>query len=97
MKTMAFGLLAVAVLMISVFCLYSKKPVFGIGCGAAAIMLTCLTGHFWKEMLIESGKDTALLGWSRYPAAPMILAILLLTAVIVIILNSIRMIRQNKW
>ena len=69
METMALGMFAVSVLILSGVCVYYKKPVIGFVSSIAAMALTCLTGYSWKLMLIDSGKDTTLLGFSRYPAA----------------------------
>ena len=96
METMALGFFALAFVIISICCIYYKKSISGIVCSAAAMILTCLTGHSWKEMLIGSGKDTTLLGFNRYPAALIILAILLLTAFILMIVSIIGIVRQNK-
>ncbi|MBQ6874970.1 MAG: hypothetical protein IJN46_01905 [Lachnospiraceae bacterium] len=96
METMVLGLLALTFLLISICCLCHKKPVWGMICSVAAMVLTCLTGYSWKELLIGSGKDTTLLGLHRYPAAPMILAILLLAALLLMIVGIIGVARQNK-
>ena len=96
MKTMALGLLAVTFLILSGCCLHFKKPLLCMVGNAAAMALTCLTGHSWKLMLIGSGKDTTLLGFSRYPAAPVILTILLLTALAMIIASVVGIAKRNK-
>ena len=96
METMALGFAASIFLMISICCLYHKKLVWGIVCSAAAMAVTCLTGYSWKEMLIESGKDTTLLGFHRYPAAPMILITLLLIALILMVLSIMGMVKRKK-
>ena len=93
METIALGLFTLTLLLISICCLYHKKPLWGMVCSVAAVVLTVLTGLSWKEMLIASGKDT---GLQRYPAAPGILAILLLAACILMIMCIIGMARQNK-
>ena len=96
METLALGLFTLTLLLFSICCLYHKKPLWGMVCSVAAVVLTFLTGLSWKEMLIASGKDTTLLGFQRYPAAPGILAILLLAACILMIMCIIGMARQNK-
>ena len=96
METIALGLFTLTLLLISICCLYHKKPVWGMVCSVAAVVLAFLTGHSWKEMLTGSGKDSTLLGFHRYPAAPMILAILLLAACILMIVSIIGIVRQNK-
>ena len=96
METLALGLFTLTLLLISICCLYHKKPLWGMVCSAVAVVFTFLTGLSWKEMLVASGKDTTLLGLQRYPAAPGILAILLLAACILMIMCIIGMARQNK-
>ena len=96
METMALGFLALAFLIISIYCLYYKKPVLGIVCSGAVMVLTYLTGCSWKELLMESGKDTALLGFVRYPAVPVILAVLFIAAFILMIVSVVVIARWNK-
>ena len=58
--------------------------------------LTYLTAALWNDLLAESGKDTALLGWERYPAAVVILAALLFAAVILVIVNMAGIAKRNQ-
>ena len=96
METMALGMFAVSVLILSGICMYYKKPFIGFVSSIAAMALTCLTGYSWKLMLIDSGKDTTLLGFSRYPAALIILAALMLTAFIMMIVSGILILQRSK-
>ena len=96
METMALGLLAIVVLLAAGYCLRCRKLFWSIVGSIVVMVLTCLTGHSWKLMLIGSGKDTTLLGFSRYPAAPVILAILLLTALAMIIASVVGIAKRNK-
>lgn len=96
METMAFGMFAVVILILSGVCVYYKKPVIGFVSSIAAMALTYLTGYSWKLMLTDSGKDTTLLGFSRYPAALIILAALMLTAFIMMIVNGILILKRSK-
>ena len=96
METMALGFFALVFLIISICCMYYKKPIGGIVCSVATMALTYLTGHSWKEMLIGSGKNTTLLGFNRYPAALIILAMLFSAAFILMIVSIIGIVRQNK-
>ena len=89
METMAIGMFAVMVLIVSGCCLYYKKPFWSFVSNIVAMALTCWTGYSWKLMLINSGKDTTLLGFNRYPAALIILVTLLLTAFILLIVSII--------
>ena len=96
METMALGMFAVVILILSGVCVYYKKPVIGYVSSIAAMALTYLTGYSWKLMLIDSGKDATLLGFSRYPAALIILAALMLTAFIMMIVNGILILKRSK-
>ena len=96
METMALGMFAVSVLILSGVCVYYKKPVIGFVSSIAAMALTCLTGYSWKLMLIDSGKDTTLLGFSRYPAALIILCILLLLAAVSMTFSVILILRKRR-
>jgi len=96
METIILGLLALTLLIVSIYCLYYKKLILGLVCSVATMALTCLTGYFWKEMLIGSGKDTTLLGFNRYPVAVIILVILMITALAVLIISIICMTKKNK-
>ncbi len=96
METMALGMFAVSVLILSGVCVYYKKPVIGFVSSIAAMALTYLTGYSWSLMLIDSGKDTTLLGFSRYPAALIILCILLLLAAVSMTLSVILILRKRR-
>ena len=96
METMAIGMFAIMVLIVSGCCLYYKKPFGSFVSNIVAMVLTCCTGYSWKLMLMNSGKDTTLLGFNRYPAALTILSILLLAAFILLIVSIIGIVRRNK-
>ena len=96
MAAMALGIFAAVVLISSVCCLCYKRPVLGFVSSVVTMILTYLTGCSWRDILIGSGKDASLLGFHRYPAAPVILAILLLTAFVVMIVSILWIVRRNK-
>ena len=85
---MAFGLFALTVLVIAVCCLHFRKYAWGVACSVTGLVLTCLTGFFWIKMLVESGKDSTLLGFHRYPAALVILGMLFLAAFVLILVSA---------
>ena len=93
---MVLGLLALTLLIGSVCCLFYKKSILSFAGSISAMVLTCLTGYHWREMLIDSGKDTALLGFYRYPAAVIILAIFATATSVTMILSIISIVQQNK-
>lgn len=96
METMALGMLSIISLVVSGCCLYCKKPGWGLLSSMTATALIYGTGYCWRAMLMASGKDTTLLGFSRYPAAPVLLCILALGAVIGMIVSIVLMIRNGK-
>ena len=75
-----------------------KKKIYKVIAGLAfmAVCLTGCTGYQWKRMLAESGKNTALLGFERYPAVPVILGILALSAAGCILAGVIMMVRKRR-
>lgn len=96
METMSTGMFAVVVLIVSGCCLYYKKLFLGFISSIVAVALTYWTGYSWKLMLIGSGKDATLLGFNRYPAALIILAILLIAAFVFMIVSIIWMVRRSR-
>lgn len=95
METMAFGMLSVVVFVAAVCCLCCKKTLWGLIASIASIALTCWTGYCWKLMLISSGKDASLFGFHRYPAALIILCILLFLAIFSTVFSVISMARKR--
>ena len=96
METIALGMLALIFLIVAVCCLIYRKPLLGFASSIVTIMLTYLTGCSWKELLMDGGKDTALLGFRRYPAAPILLAILLIAAFVVLMVSIAWAARKNR-
>ena len=77
METILFGLLALTCVISALACL-RRPPLLGLLLGLAAVAFVFLSGYNWRLALMDSGKDTAWLGFSRYPPAPVILAVLLI-------------------
>lgn len=96
MNTIVPGLLAVTVLLVSVCLLRAGKPLGGLACSVSAFPLIYCTGYGWRAMLINSGKGTALLGFSRYPAAPIILATLSFAALVLLSVSLAALFRRTK-
>lgn len=94
METILFGTLALTLAIISVCCLYYKKAIFSLICSIGSIPVTYFVGYCWREMLIASGKNTALLGFNRYPLVVIILAVLLIVAFVVSIVSIIKIIKR---
>ena len=96
MGTVTVGMLAATFLVVSGFCLYCKKPLWSLLGNIAAMFLTCGTGFMWRRMLTDSGKDPAWLGFQRYPAALILLAVLFLTACILLSVSVLELVRRSK-
>ena len=94
MDTMVFGLLTVSALAAAGVCLYHKRPLPGLLFSLGAVGILWLTGRSWFFMLLSSGKDTALLGFQRYPAAPVILLVLTAGAISGVILSIVKLIHK---
>lgn len=94
MEAMLLGALALVLLTVSCYCLYHKKSVFALICGITSITATYLTGYHWREMLKDSGKDTALLGFNRYPLVVIILAALMLVALVIFLVCVVKIVKE---
>ena len=95
MGTMTFGMLALTLLTVSGWCVFNKKYLLGICGSIASVFLTVLSGYSWRKMLIDSGKDTALLGFYSYPAALIILVLLSVCAAVMLIVSAVMMARKK--
>ena len=96
MNTITVGIIGLTVLIGSVYCLYQKKLVLSFLCNVGTLVLTYMTALSWRMLLLSSGKDTAFLGFHRYPAALLLLSTMLLAAFAVTIVSLVWMIRQNR-
>jgi len=96
MEVMALGFFALCVLALSVCCLCYKRPFLSLVSSVVVTVLTCFTGAGWRTMLINSGKDPALFGFVRYPAALVLLSVLLFGAVVTMIVSTIMMVRRRQ-
>ena len=96
METMAVGMLAGIVLILAACCVYAKRLLCGLIGSVMTAALTIQTGYCWKSMLLNSGKDTTLLGFARYPAALVLLALLLLAAVLIAAISIIGIVRRHS-
>lgn len=67
MKIIGFGACSVIALAAAILFLKQRKAIFTSICvllSTASIVCSC---HFWNILLKESGKNTYLLGYERYP------------------------------
>ena len=96
METMAVGMLAGIALILSACCVYAKRPLGGLIGSVTTVVLTVQTGYGWKSMLLNSGKDTTLLGFDRYPVALILLAVLLLAAALIAVVSVVGIVRRRS-
>ena len=96
METMVLCMLAFLALVAAGSCLYCNRPLAGLAACFGAMVFLWLTGRSWLFMLIDSGKDTAFLGFHRYPAAPVILLVLAVLSVCGMILSIVKLARKKQ-
>ena len=96
MEMMATGMLAGIALILAACCVYAKRPLCGLIGSVMTAVLTIQTGYYWKSMLLNSGKDTTLLGFDRYPAALILLAVLLLAAALIAAVSIVGIVRRHS-
>ncbi|MBQ3177874.1 MAG: hypothetical protein IJB52_08655 [Clostridia bacterium] len=95
METVMWGTLVLFALVLTGNFLYRKKPFPGGLTSAGAMVLIWLTGRSWLSMLIQSGKDTTLLGFYVYPAVPVIQLILSVLAAGGMIVSAVMFLRRR--
>ena len=95
MSFMIFGILATA-LLVSLFFLPRTKYVFSAAFGLISAVFTVLSAFSWRSALIESGKDTALLGFGSYPLAVILLFLIFAAALVCVILSLVNMIKAKN-
>ena len=85
---------------INIFLLLSyktyKKTLLAVCFSLLSLALTWITVHFWKLLLISSGKDTALLGFRHSPVVPILLGLLALAALVGLALSLVQLAKSKK-
>ena len=85
---------------INIFLLLSyktyKKTLLAVCFSLLSLALTWITVHFWKLLLISSGKDTALLGFHHSPLVPILLGLLALAALVGLALSLVQLAKSKK-
>ena len=96
MEAMIFGL-CLFTCDVNVFLLLSyKKSLFAALSGLLSLALTGVTAYFFRQLLLSSGKDAALLGFRQYPAVPILLGLLALAALVGLVLAVAQLFRGRK-
>ena len=73
-----------------------KKTLLAVCFSLLSLALTWITVHFWKLLLISSGKDTALLGFRHSPVVPILLGLLALAALAGLVLSLVQLAKSKK-
>ena len=85
---------------INIFLLLSyktyKKTLLAVCFSLLSLALTWITVHFWKLLLISSGKDTALLGFRHSPLVPILLGLLALAALVGLARSLVQLAKSKK-
>ena len=99
MEAMIFGFCLISS-DINIFLLLSykthKKTLLAVLFSLLSLALTWVTVHFWKLLLISSGKDTALLGFRHSPVVPILLGLLALAALAGLVLSLAQLAKNKK-
>lgn len=76
-----FGFLACFFIFVAAL-FWDKHPLVSATMGGLTILSICISAFNWRLALIDSGKNTFLLGFYRYPYALIICIILFLAGVL---------------
>ena len=96
MEAMIFGF-CLLTCDVNIFLLLSyKKSLLAVCFSLLSLALTWITVHFWKLLLISSGKDTALLGFHHSPLVPILLGLLALAALVGLALSLVQLAKSKK-
>ena len=96
MEAMVFGLCLFTSDLISLFLVMQKRMKLSLIFELLSLVLTGVVLFFWRQMLIQSGKDAALLGFHAYPAVLIIVGILALAALVCLVLALLGLGRRSE-
>lgn len=96
MEAMIFGFCLVTC-DVNIFLLLSyKKSLLAASFSVLSLALTWVTAHFFRRLLLASGKDAALLGFRQYPAVPILLCLLALAALVGLVLALVQLVKKGR-
>ena len=96
MEAMIFGF-CLLTCDVNIFLLLSyKKSLLAVCFSLLSLALTWITVHFWRLLLIASGRDTALLGFRHSPVVPILLALLALAALVGLVLSVAQWVKNRE-
>ena len=93
-ESIIYGLLALCAVLAGL-CLLKKKPLVSTLMGEGAIALAAMSAKNWLLALADSGKNTAYLGFERYPLVSLALVLILAAALICIAAGLILFVKQQ--
>ena len=95
MEAMIFGLCLITS-DINIFLLLSnRKSLLAIAFSVLSLALTVVTAHFFRQLLLSSGKDAALLGFPHSPVIPVLLCLLALAALAGLVLAVVQLVKKD--
>lgn len=95
MEAMIFGL-CLLTSDINIFLLLSnRKSLLALAFSVLSLALTGVTVHFFRQLLISSGKDAARLDFPQAPAVPILLALLALAALAGLVLAVVQLLKKD--
>ena len=96
MEAMIFGF-CLLTCDVNIFLLLSyKRSLLAVCFSLLSLALTWITVHFWLQLLVASGRDTALLGLRHSPVVPILLALLALAALIGLVLSLVQLVKKGQ-
>ena len=96
MEAMIFGFCLVTC-DVNIFLLLSNhKSLLALAFSVLSLALTGVTAYFFRQLLLSSGKDAALLGFHQYPAVPILLCLLALAALAGLVLAVLQLVKKDK-
>ena len=94
--TILFAMLSLACVIFAAVFKYGKLHILTGSAGLATIVSIAVSSHFWRLALIESGKNTRLLGYERYPAILYIVAALVAVGLFCTVAGIVGLVKEKR-
>ena len=95
MEAMIFGL-CLLTSDVNIFLLLSyHKSLLALAFSVLSLALAGVTAHFFRQLLLSSGKDAALLGFPQAPVVPILLCLLTLAALAGLVLALVQLVKKD--
>ena len=99
MEGMIFGFCLVTS-DINIFLLLSyktyKKSLLAAAFSLLSLVLTGITVYFFRQLLLSSGRDAALLGFRHAPLIPILLCLLALAALVGLVMALVQLVKLKR-